>query len=241
MDATASLTFAPYRPAGQVFADWMLGAWRLFRSAPVRIFALSLFPILVEAALQVLPDVGIVVSKLLTPLASAWVLATLDRKARTGIFAPAQAVRLWVTRLPQLLLVSLLLAGVFVFQLSITAAIGGTGQALALALGDVAGMNLSRTGLAAILAAGVLPGSLLMFVGPRVLLDGVDVATALGESLRTVGRYWRPVTLLALLFAALVASLLWVPLLLLVLLPFATCVGYAAYRDVFDRTSPYRS
>lgn len=239
--ATTSLPLAHVRPSTQVFAAWMLGAWRLFRKAPFRIFLLSLLPILVEAALQLVPIAGIVVSKLLTPLASLWVLALLDRKARSGMFAPMQAGRLWLARLPRLLALAVVSAGVFVFQLSVTAAIGGADQAVALALGDVEGLTLSRVELAAVLCSGAAPASLLMFVAPRVLLDGVGVAPALAESVRWVGHYWRPMTLLTLLSAVLVAGLLWLPLLLLVLLPFAVCVGYAAYRDVLDRVPPARA
>ena len=240
MDATASLALASHRPPGQIFANWMRGGWRLFRSAPSRIFALSLFPILVEAAVQVVPDAGIVVSKLLTPLVSAWILIMLDRKARSGRFVPAQTVRLWWDRLPQLLLLSLLLAGVFVFQLLVTVAIGGTEQALALASGNLDAIDLSRSQLAAILASGVVPAVPLMFVGPRVALDGIDVADAVIESLHQVVLYWRPVALFTLLSALLVASAVWTPLVLLIVLPFATCAGYAAYRDVFDRTAQDR-
>ena len=241
MDAAVSLALAHHRPSHQVFIAWMLGAWHLFRSAPFRIFALSLFPILVEAALQVIPAAGIVLSKLLTPLAAFWVLAMLDRKARTGTFSPAQARRLWSARFPQLLLTSLLMTGVFAFQLLVTIAIGGTEQALALALGNVAALDLSRVELAAILVSGLVPASLLMFVAPRVLLDGANVASAVGESVRRAGHYRGSVALYILLFAVLIAGILWVPLLLLVLLPFATCAGYAAYRDVFARTSTDQS
>ncbi|HSM09984.1 MAG TPA: hypothetical protein VK827_00235, partial [Lysobacter sp.] len=173
MDVAARLTLAPSHSPVQTFIGWMLGAWRLFRSAPAGIFTLSLLPILLESALQAVPDAGIASSKLLTPLASAWVLAMLDSRARTGRFAPAQAGRLWLARLPQLLLVSLLLVGVFAFQLLVAAAIGDGAHALRLAVGDFSALGLSRSQLAIVLASGVVPGSLLMFVGPRVLLDGI--------------------------------------------------------------------
>ena len=236
MDAVASLVLARHRSSHQVFIAWMQGAWHLFRSAPFRISALSLLPILVEAALQLIPMAGIVLSKLLTPLAGFWVLAMLDRKARTGTFTPAQARRLWSARFPQLLLTSLLLTAVFAFQLLVTIAIGGIEQALALALGNVAVIDLSRIELAAILVSGLVPASVLMFVAPRVLLDGVRVVYAVSESMRLVGHYRGAVALYLLLFGVLIAGILWIPLLLLMLLPFATCAGYAAYGDVFTRT-----
>lgn len=237
MEATAPHALFPDRTAGQILAAWMRGTWCLFRLAPLAIFALSVFPIAVEAALQVVPHAGIVLSKLLTPLASAWVLVMLDKKARTGSFTPLQAARLWWARLPRIVLASVLLAGVFAFQLLAAAVLGGGEQALALALGNMDELTLSRVQLAAMLASGMLPGSLLMFVGPRVVLDGLGVWPAIGESLQLVGHYWRPVAVFAVASALLVASLLWMPLVLLVFLPFATCAGYAVYRDVFDRAA----
>ena len=236
MDALASLAHMPARPAGQIFAAWMRGAWRLFRLAPLAILALSLLPILVEAALQLLPGIGIVLSKLLTPPASAWVLVMIDSRARAGAFAPRRATRRWWTRLPQIALAAVLLGAVFAFQMLTAALIGGSDQAMAFALGDIERLTLSRAEVAAVLASGVIPGSLVIFVVPRVVLDGNGVGPAIIESLSLVVRYWRPVAMYAALSAALIASLLWVPLLLLVFLPLAGCAGYAMYRDVFDPT-----
>ncbi len=236
MDATASFAHVPARPAGHVFAAWMRGAWRLFRLAPTAIFALSLLPILVEAVLQLLPGVGIVLSKLLTPLASAWVLVMIDNRARTGAFAPRRAALGWWTRLPQIVLAAVMLSGVFALQLLTAALIGGSEQAIAFVLGDIERMTLSRAEVAAVLASGVIPGSLVLFVAPRVVLDGNEVWPAIVESLSLAVRYWRPVAMFAALSATLIASVLWVPLLLLVFLPLASCAGYAMYRDVFDTT-----
>lgn len=241
MDATASLAHVPTRPAGQVFAAWMRGAWRLFRLAPLAIFALSLLPILVEAALQLLPGIGIVLSKLLTPLASAWVLVMIDNRARAGAFAPRWAAQRWCTRLPQIVLAAVLLGGVFAFQMLTAALIGGSEQAIAFALGDIERLTLSRAEVAAVLASGVIPGSLVLFVVPRVVLDGNDVWPAIVESLGLAVRYWRPVAMFAALSAALIASVLWVPMLLLAFLPLAGCAGYAMYRDVFDPTPVARA
>ncbi|GAB2626611.1 hypothetical protein [Novilysobacter erysipheiresistens] len=235
MDATVPFAAAHARPALQILSTWLVDAWRMFRRAPVRLFLLSLLPVVVEALIQLAPGVGIVLSKLLTPLAGAWVLALIHHKSRDDAFAPALAGRLLLSRLAPLLLVSLLAAGVFVFQLLVTVALGGIDQAIALATGDIANLHLGRVVFACILASGTVPAALLMFVMPRVLLDGVGVGLALGESLGCVVRYWRPVALLTALVAAMVGAILWLLPLLLVLLPFATLVGYTSYRDVFDR------
>lgn len=236
MDVAVPFAAGHTRPAGRILSIWLVDAWRLFRRAPVRIFLLSLLPIVAEGLIQLTPGIGIVASKLLTPLASAWVLALIDNKARGAAFAPASAGRRWLSRLPLLLWVALLSAAVFAFQLLVAAALGGFDQALALALGDVANLRLGRGELAVVLGSGMLPAALLMFVMPRVLLDGVDVGPALVESMRCAIRYWRPVAIVTLVAMGLVAGMLWWLPLLLVLLPFSLLIGYTSYRDVFDRS-----
>lgn len=235
MDATVPFAHAHARPASRVLSTWLTEAWRLLRRAPLRMYLLSLLPLAVEAALQLVPGSGIVLSKLLTPLAGAWVLVQLDSKARGTVFAPAAAGSVLRSRLAPLLLVSLLCTAVFVFQLLVAAALGGIDQAVALATGDIANLHFGRVELAVILTSGLLPGMPLMFLMPRVLLDGVGVGRALLESARHVLLYWRPVVMVTLLVAGLIVAMLWLPLLMLVLPSFALLVGYTSYRDVFDR------
>jgi len=228
--ADALVTSPPWRHS----LRWLADAWRLFRLAPFTLLGLSLLPTVFEGAWQVIPVVGIVASKLLTPIASAWVLAMLDAKARRNEFAAGQSARLVMARFPSLLLSAVLIASVFAFQLMFAAAIGGAGQASALALGQIADLSLSRPQLAIVFASGVLPATLLMFVLPRVLLDRVGAIAAVAESAHRTLMYWRPATVLAAICATSVAALLWLPPIMLLLLPFGLCVGYASYRDVFD-------
>jgi hypothetical protein len=235
MDAAIPFNSAHARPATGVLSTWLVDAWRLFRRAPLRMFLLSLLPLVVEALIQLVPEAGVVASKLLTPLASAWVLALVHHKARDGIFAPARASSVWVSRLVSLLAVALASATVFAFQLLVATALGSVEQAFALASGDFGKLAFGRVELALILASGMLPGSLLMFLMPRVLLDGKGVGTALGESVSCVLRYWRPVAIISLLMAGMAAASLWSPAVLLVFVPLFTLIGYSSYRDVFDR------
>lgn len=235
MDAAIPFDSAHARPATGVLSTWLADAWCLFRRAPLRIFLLSLLPLIVEALIQLVPEFGVVASKLLTPLASAWVLALVHCRARDGIFAPARASSVWVSRLVPLLAVALASASVFAFQSLVATALGGVEQAFALASGDFGKLGFSRFELAVVLASGMLPGSLLMFLMPRVLLDGVGVGRALGESASCVLRYWRPVAMFSLLVAGMAAGSLWLPVVLLVFVPLFTLIGYSSYRDVFDR------
>lgn len=238
MNATVPFDTGHARPGARVLLTWLIDAWRLIRLAPLRIVLLSLLPILVEGLVQFMPIIGIALSKLLTPLASAWALTLLDNKARDDRFATARASGLWFSRLASLLPVSLVCAGVFMFQLGVAAAFAGNGQAFALAAGDIANLHLGRTAIGLILASGMLPAALLLFLMPRVLLDGVGFAQGLRDSLRGVARYWRPVALLAALNAVSIVAAVWFPPLLLILLPFGMLSGYTSYRDVFHRAGP---
>lgn len=237
MNTTASL--AEFRPNADVrtLFHWMAWAWRLFRSAPVRFMGLALLPVVAEAIVQLIPVVGIVLSKMLTPLVFAWVLAMVDSKVRIDAFAPGHAVGRVGQRWVRLLALALVMFCVFLLQLLVTALIGGWEQALALGAGDMSTLHLSRRDLAWILASGVLPGALLMFAMPRVLLDDTGVVQGLRDSVQQVGVHWRPVLCFALLSTALVFALPWAPWLLLLFLPLAQYVGYAAYRHVFDHAA----
>lgn len=213
---------------------WCVLGWRVFRQAPVRIWLLALVPILFEALMQLMPTVGIGLSKLLTPAVSAWVLIMLDCRVRGHGFAPGAAGRKAVVRWRQV--AGLALAGVAVFavQLSTTALVGGQAQAIALASGDIAGMGYSKAGMAGILASGMIPMLLLFFVAPRMMLDGLRLGPAIAENARLLLRCWRPVLLYSAMMAVVLAGLLWLPLMLLLLLPAGLCIAYAAYRDIFD-------
>ena len=126
---------------------------------------------------------------------------------------------------------------VFAAQLGIVVLMSGLDQARALALGDVAALELSRPQLGMVFAGGLLVGTPLAFVGPRVLLDGRSVGSALRDSLNALWNFKRPVVAYTAIIAFAIFGLLWMPLMLLLLLPFATYVSYAAYRDIFHGAS----
>jgi hypothetical protein len=212
---------------------WVGQTWTLFRSAPLRLMGLALLPVVFEAIVQLIPEVGMVLSKLLTPLASAWVLAMVHQRALTGAFGPAHASGRWRARLGQLLPLALVSSGVFAFQLAAGILIADWEHMVALASGSVSDLRLSRPQMAAILASGIVPATLLMFAPPLVLLSGQSIGRAIEQSVLAVVRYWRPMLIYALVSAALIAGMLWQIWMLLLYLPAALYVGYAAYRDIF--------
>lgn len=212
---------------------WLRDALRVLRRAPVRILLLAFAPILFEAACQMLPQVGIVLSKLLTPLAGAYALALLDRRMRHGAFGPAAALRTWAPRVPALLGVALAFVVVFAVQVATAAALAGPANAWALATGAVADLHMQRAQLAIVLAAGCVPGLALTYVLPRVLFDGLGPVEAIVDNARVLARTWKPVLALTGASTAMVAAVVAWPWILLLLLPMGFTVGYAMYRDVF--------
>lgn len=213
---------------------WCVLAARMLRRAPLRLGGLVLLPMLVEAVLQVgIPLAGMVASKLLVPLVSMWALVAVDQFCRSGRFAPAQAARRLGDNIGNVLLLAVLTAGVFVFQLGVTGLLTGTTGVLALLSGDAEAMAaLHHAQLAIILASGVLPGLLLFFTAPRVLLDARGIGAALVDNLQEILRSWRPVLLLTALMAMMVGAIVYWPLMLLPVLLLGY-VPYWAYRDRF--------
>ncbi|GAB2504118.1 DUF2189 domain-containing protein [Lysobacter humi (ex Lee et al. 2017)] len=214
--------------------QWLRAGVRILRIAPLRIVLLALAPILLEALCQMLPSAGVVLSKLLTPVAAAAMLVLLDRRVRHGGFAPAVALRHWIERLPAVATVALFSTGVFAVQLAVAAVLAGVPNAVALASGAVADLHMTRLQMALVLASGCLPAVALTFVMPRVLFDGLGAVAAMIDNARAVARAWKPVGVIMLLSAVLVGGLVVWPALLLVVLPMGLTVGYAMYRDVFD-------
>src|SRR5690606_30127304 len=157
----------------------------------------------------------------------------VDARVRSGRFAPKASTVRWLHRLPAALQWAVIALVVFGFQLLVAGLMGGTDAVKAMATADAAGLNLDRVQLAWVLASGVLVATPLMFVLPLVLLDEIAIDAAVVRSLRAVLAYWKPVALVTALTTAILMGLVWMPLLLLVLLPFGETVGYAAYRDVF--------
>lgn len=214
---------------------WLIGAWRLFRRAPVRLYALSVLPILVELALQMSwQGGGVVASKLVVPLISAWALLMIHSVIARNRAAPALAARaLWRIRgsLPGLALLS---ASVFVIQCIAMWCVAGPEGMAALVFADPAGLAVvSRAQLAISLATGAMPAiALLFFAVSRIVLEGIPVIEAISGNLRLLRHNPAPMVVWMLVNVGLLFALIYQPWLLLVLLPMGL-VAYAAWRDVF--------
>jgi len=214
---------------------WSAAAWCMYRQAPIRWIGLSLVPMAIELVLQVsIPVAGVVLSKFVVPIASVWCLIVLDQRVRSGRFAMRQGMARMFRLRGRLLQLAVLSASVFAFQMGVLWMWAGPSVALGVATSDPAVVTqLTRLQLATIFAAGTLPGMLLFFTVPRVVLDRVGVAEALRENLRLLAAGWRPLAVYLALSILLVGSVVFQPWLLLPLLQLGY-VGYWAYRDAFD-------
>lgn len=217
--------------------NWLRDGVQLWRAHPFGALGLALAPIVFEGVCQLVPGAGIVLSKLLTPFASAWTLVMLDARVRRGAYAPGASLRHVLGRARSLLALALVALALFCMQCAVAALLGGPAQAAALASGDVAALTLDRAELALVLASAVLPATALMFALPRVLLGGMNARAALVDNARLVRRHAPAVIAFGALMTVLVGSIVYAPWMLLILLPLGLCTGYAAYRDVDRRNA----
>ncbi|WP_189455460.1 hypothetical protein [Cognatilysobacter bugurensis] len=237
MDRLADTRFIPVSPAPARASayGWLRDAVRLWRAHPFGVTGVAVVPIVFELLFQLVPGVGIVASKLLTPLATAWSFAALDARVRRGAYAPGASAGLVLSRWKPLLGLIALSFGLFCVQCAVAAWLGGPAQAVALVTGDLAAFTLGRAEIAVVFASGALLGTPLMFALPRVLLDGLGLRAALLDNLRLVRRHVHAVIAIGLVTAGAVASVVYAPWVMLIILPLGLCTGYAAYRDVDRR------
>ena len=234
----STLSPAPGLPVHAPFAGfmrWQRQGWRWFRRAPLALLGLAVLPILVEAVVQVgVPYWGVLLSKLVTPVAGCVTLIALHARMQEGALRLPQALaQAWRQR-DQVLAITLLATCMFGLQLAVCLAIGGSGSTSALLHGDAAALQLSHAQLGLVLASAVPLSTLLLFVSPLALLRGQPFMTALRTGLVVAMRHRGALLIYCLAMSSLLVAMVFMPLLLLFMLPYATAVGYAAYRDVFD-------
>ncbi len=217
--------------------QWWILALRLWRRAPLRLALLCLSPLAVEAVVQLVPIVGIVLSKVVVPFFSLGILVVLDRVWRSRIFSLRGL--LWSFHKEHVrtaLEVALISAVVFAFQVFVAFVVYGYPAVDAVMFGRIAQHRelLNHTFVLVLILPGEVPATLLMFLAPLVVLGGVRPLRAAGMSIRLLA--FAPASLLvtcAVSAVLLGAALTWgYGLAMLVVVPWISMVGYVAYRDV---------
>ena len=227
----AAVTAYPARPQprgpGRDW-HWLRQGLALWRSGIWQGLLLALLPLIFEGLLQWLPVVGLVLSKLLTPLVGALSLWWLHRRCQRAGSLPVHGLPGW----PVAVVVMLLGLVVFAWQLAVLALLAGPGSALSLLQGDMAALAGLRWPLALMLASGILPAALLGLMSSHLVLAGQPLRAAWRWNWWALQRYWQPLLAWHLLLAMLLAGLLWWPWLLLLIAPLGLHGSYAMWCDI---------
>jgi hypothetical protein len=218
---------------------WWTGGLAFLRQAPLRLSLLALLPMVVEIAFQLVPTLGIVLSKLATPIAVVLVYLAYDNFVNARAVDLPKATRrlgsLGWDRLAGLAIISFL---VYVTQILIGYLIHGEAAIDVAVFGRTEEHRelVDSRFLLTLILPGLIPATLLMFFGPLVGLARqrpgaaarMSVETMLGSPAALV------VTLLVTGVLAAVAILWGYGIGVLLFAVWATATGFVAYRDVFE-------
>jgi len=231
---------APGRITARDAIAWWIDGLVFWRFAPIRLAVVCLLPLLLEAVIQLLPWIGTPLSKVVVPFFANGVVVVLDRLWTTREF---RWRGLWWSFAPQnrrqALQVALIIASVFVLQVACAMAVFGVGAFDAVVWGHLASHPdlMTRSFPLVLILPGVPLGTLLMFTVPLVVLQHERPIEAAKKSIRLMVS-----SPAALVFFCLITCLLFglalvfgYGLLLLLVIPWTSLTGYAAYRRVFLR------
>lgn len=219
--------------------SWWTGALAFLRQAPLRLSLLALLPMVVEVAFQLVPTLGIVLSKLATPIAVVLVYLAYDNFVNArAVELPKAGRRLGSLGLDCLAGLAIISFLVYVMQILIGYLIYGEAAIDVAVLGRTKEHRelLDSRFLLTLILPGLIPATLLMFFGLLVGLARqrpvaaarISVETLLGSPAALL------VTLLVTCVLAAVAILWGYGIGLLLFAVWATATGFVAYRDVFE-------
>lgn len=219
---------------------WCLDGLRLWRRAPFKLFVLCALQLLVESLLQLIPWIGVTLSKLVVPVLLMGILLGLDELARGGRLRWSCLLD-GVRRRPLptvLALAAMWGLGVFAVQQVVAWLVYGWPAVDAVLLGHAADhralMTLAFTRV--LLLPGV-PASILLLLAPCLLLfDRRSPWRAVVGSVRMVLRHAAPFGVLLLIDLALFLLMLssgWAMLILLLFVgPWSVASTYAVWHGL---------
>jgi len=218
---------------------WCLEGLRLWRRYPLRLFLLSLAPMVLEALLQLIPFAGVVLSKVFPLLLSIGVFQGLVDVVSTGKLRWSSPFRTWQHSYRWRALGLALLYGPLVFgvqQLGV-AAIYGWPAVDAVLLGHIsAHPELANRAFTCLLILPGVPVAIGLGLAPMfVMFRNAAPWRAMQRSLATLLRTPAAFSLYAGIQLLLTACILLVPfgiLLLLPLLPWTTACWYVIWTDL---------
>lgn len=233
------LSVATAWPASRALR-WCLDGLRLWRRAPFRLFLLCLAQLLAEALLQLVPWVGVTLSKLVVPMLLLGILLGLDELARGGHLRWSCLLDGLRRRpfLPVLALAALWGVGVFALQQAVAWLVYGWPAVDAVWLGHAVAHRALMTPAfeRVLLMSGVLPSILLLLAPCLFLFEGCSPWRAVGGSVRMVWRHAAPFGVFLLVNLGLFALMLstsWTLLALVSLIgPWSMACTYAVWNDL---------
>lgn len=218
---------------------WCIDGLHLWRRAPIKLLLLCFVPLLVESALQLIPWMGVTLSKLVVPIVLMGILLGLDELARGGRLRWSCLLDALHRRrfLPLLALAAMWGMGVFAVQQGVAWAVYGWPALDAVWLGHVMAHRglMTMTFERVLLISGILPSVLLWLAPCLFVLDGLSLWQSVCASVRTVLRFAAPFgvfLLVNLAVFALMLSVHWAFALVLLIGPWSVACTYAVWRDV---------
>lgn len=218
---------------------WYLDGLRLWRRALLMLPLLCLASLVVESLLQLIPWVGVTISKTVVPMLGGGLWVGLEQLRSGGRL---RFCHLWAGwRQPRWRTLWLVSASmglvVFAFQLGCAAAWFGPGAIDAVLFNHLLQHPAlqTRAFIDVLLLPGLLPSTLLLFMVPLALFRHAGLGQALAGSVRMAWSAAAGLVLAMLpqvLLFALALSRPWLMPLLLVLLPLGSVAGFAAWRDL---------
>jgi hypothetical protein len=237
--AIESVPVAQPRPAFARALHWALQGLRWWRRAPLMLLLLCLIQLLVESLLQLIPWVGVTLSKLVVPLLVMGILLGLNELAHGGRLRFASLLGCFRRErfMPSLGLAALWGFAVFGFQQLIAGLVYGWPALDAVLLGhmathpELASLQFERI----LMIPGLLPITLLSLSPFLLMFRGVSPWQAVCGSARlvlaNVGSFAWFLLLNVMLFVLIFAGA-WTQLLLLLVGPWSVAASYAVWRDV---------
>lgn len=209
--------------------DWYAEAMRLWKRAPATLCALAFLALASEFALQLVPEAGMLASKVFAPIVACGLYVATDAMARGGRARIGDVVRPFAASAPAI-------AAIVFSNLLVFAAEAGAAWAIAgVDLLRNPDGNMTQGDVLLMFAVGMLVSLPLTLVPLCALFDGKGFVAAFDVSFAAFRDNVAAFVLYGLLsYALLVLGLLTLGLGLLVVLPLWAASSYAAWRDLVD-------
>lgn len=201
-------------PSARFVLQWFATAFAVWWRAPVKLSLLALTVLAAEGALQLIPAIGVVLSKFSLPmLAFGLTIGVHDLMCGKPLQASCLFDGFRRERFVSCVFLAVWTMSIFASQMLIAFAAYGPAVFDAVLLGHLAAHPdlVTRPFTEVLIVPGVVLSVGLALSAPLMLFEGLTPTRAVAESLRSVFRAPKPFALLALINASIVGASLAVP------------------------------